>query len=67
MTKKELIQDLTKQLTSVRERINQLKNKYFNEVLNDYDSYHIKYMIGLYEGQEMILEQVLEDLKDLRA
>ena len=67
MTKNELIQDLTEQLTSVQKRINELKTKYFNEVLTDYDSYQIKYTIGLYEGQEMILVQVLEDLKYLRA
>lgn len=64
MNIKELIKELQEQKEDIKKNIAKLKHRYINEVLNDYDAFQIKYLIGYYEGQEDIINQILDYYKN---
>lgn len=62
MNIKELIQELKEQKEQIQKDLKRLKTRY--ETLTDaYDTIQVKYLIGYYEGQEDIINQILNDCK----
>ena len=63
MNIKELLQELNEQKEQIQKDLKRLKNRYNNEVLDGYDAFQVKYLIGYYEGQEDIINQILDFYK----
>lgn len=63
MNIKELIQELNEQKEQIQKDLKRLKNRYKNEAIDGYEAFQIKYLIGYYEGQEDIINQILNDCK----
>lgn len=63
MNIKELLQELKEQKEQIQKDLKRLKNRYNNEVLDTYDAFQVKYLIGYYEGQEDIINQILDYYK----
>lgn len=62
MNIKELLQELKEQKEQIQKDLKRLKERYKN-VNDNYDAFQIKYLIGYYEGQEDIINQILDYYK----
>ena len=62
MNLRELLQELKEQKEEIQEDLKRLKTRYEN-ISDSYDALQVKYLIGYYEGQEDIINQILDYYK----
>lgn len=56
----DLINDYVEERKSILLLLDRTKRKYYSNETDSYDSFHLKYLIGFYEGQLLIINDVLK-------